>query len=149
MATVKMVKTIKKIYPSCVVLVKIENFYNVYGKDAYILSYLFEYKIVEKEGVPTCGFPINAISKVENILEKSKVNYIVVDRRNNYDEEEKYVDKQENKYDRVFEKSEKLVEIILRIQKINNILLQSKEDENIKEILDKIEKVIDSERRKV
>lgn len=96
MSTVNMVKTIKKIYPSCVILVKIGNFYNVYGKDAYIFSYLFDYKIVEKAGIPTCGFPINAISKVENILEKTKINYVAVDRRNNYDEEEKYVDKQEN-----------------------------------------------------
>jgi len=74
MATVNMVKTIKKIYPFCILLVKIGNFYNVYRKDAYILSYLFEYKIVEKEGVPTCGFTINAISKVENILEESIKN---------------------------------------------------------------------------
>ena len=43
MSTVNMVKTIKKIYPSCVILVKIGNFYNVYGKDAYIFSYLFDY----------------------------------------------------------------------------------------------------------
>lgn len=48
MSTANMVKTIKKIYPSCAVLVKVGNFYHVYGKDAYILAYLFEYKIVEK-----------------------------------------------------------------------------------------------------
>lgn len=81
-STVNMVKTIKKIYPSCVILVKVGNFYHVYGKDAYIFSYLFEYKILEKEGVPSCGFPINAISKVENILERTKINYVSVDRRN-------------------------------------------------------------------
>ena len=82
MGTVNMVKTIKKVYPSCAVLVKVGNFYHVYGKDAYILSYLFEYKITEKEGIPTCGFPLNAISKVENFLEKTKINYVTVDRRN-------------------------------------------------------------------
>ena len=65
MSTVNMVKTIKKIYPLCIVLVKIGNFYHVFGKDSYILSYLFEYKIVEKSGIPTCGFPINAISKMK------------------------------------------------------------------------------------
>ena len=48
MSTVDMVKTIKKIYPGCAILVKVGNFYHVYGKDAYIFSYLFEYKIVEK-----------------------------------------------------------------------------------------------------
>ena len=116
MGTVNMVRTIKRVYQSCVVLVKIGNFYHVYGKDAYIFSYLFNYKILEKEDIPSCGFPINAISKVEAILEKNKINYIVVDRRNNYDEEEKSINKQENQYDKFFEMSEKIVNNILRIQ---------------------------------
>lgn len=149
MSTVNMVKTIKKIYPLCIVLVKIGNFYHVFGKDSYILSYLFEYKIVEKSGIPTCGFPINAISKVENILERTKINYIAVDRRNNYDEEEKYIDKQENNYDKIFEKSQEIVNIILRIQKINDFLKQNKDNKNIEKILEEMEKIIDNERRKI
>lgn len=82
-------------------------------------------------------------------MEKSKINYIVVDRRNNYDEEEKYINKQENNYDKVFQKSEKIINTILRIQRINETLLLNKEDENIEEILDKMEKVIENERRKI
>ena len=146
MAIINMVKTIKKIYPSCVVLVKIGNFYHVYGKDAYILAYLFEYKIIEKSEVPSCGFPINALGKGEAFLEKSKINYIVVDRRNNYEEEEKYINKQENKYEKFFKKSEKIINNLIRIQKISKTLLDNKEEE---EILKKVEKVIEDEKRKI
>ena len=105
-------------------------------------SYLLGYKLVEKEGIPCCGFPINAISKVENILEKRKVNYIVVDRRNNYEEEEKYINNQENNYDKIFEKSKQTIDKLLKIQKINQYLIQHKEDEKIEEILERMEKII-------
>ena len=81
MGTVNIIKTVKNIYPDCVVIVKVGNFYHVYSKDAYIFSYLFEYKINEKESVPCCGFPLTSISKVEGILEKSKINYIVLDKK--------------------------------------------------------------------
>ena len=144
-----MVKTIKKVYPSCVVTVKIGNFYHVYGKDAYIFSYLLGYKLVEKEGIPCCGFPTNAISKVENILERTKINYVSVDRRNNYDEEEKYVDKQKNNYEKTFEKSKQTIDILLRIQKITDFLKQYKENENIEKILEEMEKIISDERREI
>ena len=41
MGTINIVRTIKRVHPSCMVMVKIGSFYNVYSKDAYILSYLF------------------------------------------------------------------------------------------------------------
>ena len=110
---------------------------------------MFQYKITEKEGVPTCGFPINAISKVENNLEKSKINYIVVDRRSNYEEEEKYINKQENNYDKIFEKSKAIVAIIFRIQKITDYLKENKEKESIEKILGKMEEILYDEGRKV
>lgn len=149
MGTINIVKTMKMIHPSCVIIVKIGNFYHVYGKDAYIFAYLLEYKITEKDGIPHCGFPISSILKVENILEKNKINYISVDRRNNYDEEEKYINKQENKYDIFFKKAQNTVEKILRMQRINQMLNDNKNNKNINKILDKIEKVIKDERGKV
>lgn len=149
MGTINIVKTMKMVHPSCVIIVKIGNFYHVYGKDAYIFAYLLEYKITEKEGIPHCGFPISSISKVENMLEKHKINYISVDRRNNYDEEEKYINKQENKYDVIFQKAQKTIETILRIQRINQMLNDNKNNENINKILDEIEKVIKYERGKI
>ena len=142
MGTENVVRTIKVVHPSCVVMVKIGNFYNVYSKDAYIFSYLFKYKIKENYGVPICGFPITSIGKVQNILEKSKINYIIVDKRSNYEEEYKQLNNQENNYDKIYEKAEKSVEIILRVQKIYDKILKEIENKNLYEILDKIEMIL-------
>ena len=45
MATTTIIKTIKEVHPKDLVLVKIGSFYHIYGKDAYIISYLFGYKL--------------------------------------------------------------------------------------------------------
>ena len=60
-------------YPNSILLVLSGNFYNVYGKDAYLLSYLFRFKLTKKGYktdkeeevyVPKTGFPRNALDKV-------------------------------------------------------------------------------------
>ncbi len=75
-----------KKYPNSILLVSSGNFYNVYGKDAYILCYLFRFKcihkvyITEKEKevyVPKTGFPKNSLDKVLLDLENKKVNYVI------------------------------------------------------------------------
>ena len=38
-------ETIRKVHKDTVIIVKTGNFYNVFGQDAYILSYLFGYKL--------------------------------------------------------------------------------------------------------
>ena len=141
MGVINIVKTIKQIHPSCMVLVKIGTFYNVYSKDSYIVSYHFKYKIMEKENVPMCSFPVSSISKVENILEKSKINYIVVDKRSNYEEEQKVINKQENNYEKIFEKAEKTVAIKLRIQNIYDYLLRNSDNPKVNEKIEEIEKI--------
>ena len=49
MGTINVVKSIKMVYPTCMVLVKIGTFYDVYSKDVYIISYLLKYKIKESK----------------------------------------------------------------------------------------------------
>lgn len=71
MGTINIVKTMKMIHPSCVIIVKIGNFYHVYGKDAYIFAYLLEYKITEKDGIPHCGFPKKDLEIKRKIKEAS------------------------------------------------------------------------------
>ena len=82
-------KEIKEIHPEHIALIKCGNFYKVYGKDAYIVANLFKYAIKEEQGIVTCGFPINSIKRIEAQLENKKVNYIVIDRRDNYSVNEK------------------------------------------------------------
>ena len=73
-------------YPNSILLVLSGNFYNVYGKDAYILCYLFRFKFInklyrteeEKEVyVPKTGFPRNSLDKVLLELEDKKINYVI------------------------------------------------------------------------
>lgn len=142
MGTVNVIKTIKFIHEFCVVLVKIGTFYSAYGKDAYIISYLFKYKIKEKENVPICSFPVSSLSKVENTLEKNKINYIVVDKRSNYSVEEKVINKQENNYVKMLEKANKSITYMLRIQKIYNYLLEKRDSKNIERKLEVIEEIV-------
>ena len=73
MGVKNIVDVVMKIHRKDVVLVKEGSFYHVYGKDAYIISYLFRYKIKEIEGIKACGFPKNSINKVVSKLETNKL----------------------------------------------------------------------------
>lgn len=44
MSLENMIDTIKQTHKDTIVLIKVGTFYHGYGKDSYILSYLFEYK---------------------------------------------------------------------------------------------------------
>ena len=72
-------------YPNSLVLVKNWSFYTTFNNDAYILNYLFGYKIVNKEKV---GFPTSNITKVIDKLTTEKINYyldnLIVFNTNNY-----------------------------------------------------------------
>ena len=70
------------------ILRKIGGFYQAFDDDALIMSYLFNYKIINYR----CGFPISSINKVIEKLEELNINYILKQeeivkdfkRKNNY-----------------------------------------------------------------
>lgn len=146
MAVITIIKTIKSIHPDSVALVKAGKFYNVYGRDSYILSYLFGYKLKEVENISTCGFPVEAINKVMSKLENKKINYLLLDRRNNYDVDEMSDNKNLNTYFKTYEKAKEYINAKNRVSKIHDYLLHNL---NNKKIINQIEKVIEDERRKV
>lgn len=45
MSIINVVKNIKQIHPEYIAIIKVGKFYYSYGKDAYIISYIFNYKI--------------------------------------------------------------------------------------------------------
>ena len=51
MSILNIVKTVKEIHKEEIIFVKIGKFYQVYGKDAYIISYLLDYKLKNVEEV--------------------------------------------------------------------------------------------------
>lgn len=146
MGIINIVKNIKELYPKYVTIVEVGSFYYCYGRDCYIMSYMLGYKInILKDNMYSCSFPKNAINKVMAILEQNKINYLILDRRNNYDVEEKSDNGNLNRYDEKYEIAKKNISIKMRVEKINIYLMNNLND---KELIDMIEKVI-NERRKI
>lgn len=146
MGIINIVKNVKEIHNKYVVLVKIGNFYYCYGRDSYIISYLLNYKInILKDYTYSCSFPQNAVNKVISVLENKQINYIILDRRNNYEIIEKSDNRNLNRYDKIYEIGRRENVKKMRVEKIYSYLLENMDN---KELIDNIEKVI-NERRKI
>ena len=79
-------------------------------------------------------------------MEENKINYLLIDRRNNYDVDEKSDNKNLNKYDIFFENAKKYINLKNRIDNIYDYLISNMENE--KELIKQIENLI-NERRKI
>lgn len=146
MAVITIIKTVKGIHPYNVVLVKVGKFYNAYGRDSYIISYLFGYKLKEVDGISVCGFPVEAINKIMAKLENKKVNYMLLDRRNNYDVDEIVDNKNLNTYKQTYEKAREYINSKKRVNNIYSYLLKNLNNKNL---IAQMEKIIENEGRKV
>jgi hypothetical protein len=149
MGVIKMVSAMKKIHPDNILLIEIGKFYYVYGKDAFILSYIFKYKLVEtnEKNIYSCAFPKTSYSKVIATLENKKINYIIVDRKNNYDVDKKSENKNLNTYNKWYEKSKQYINVKCRADKIYNYLIENFEKPIIKEKLKNMEDIINETRK--
>ena len=149
MGIVGVIAGIKKIHPKDLALVSIGKFLYAYGKDAYVLSYIFGYKLmkINEENVYSCAFPKQSYPKIVANLENKKINYMVLDRRNNYNIEEKSDNGNLNNYDEYFEKAHIIVNRKIRIENIYNELMKNVETENINKILKNVEETINGERK--
>lgn len=86
MSITPMHKTIKEVLSDTVVFIRIGNFYETYGEDAIIVSYLFNYRIRHNSDIDSCGFPVLALNKVLSVLDRKTINYDVIDKSHNYEE---------------------------------------------------------------
>lgn len=145
MSVISMIKTIKRVHEEDVVLVKIGGFYHAYGKDACILSYLFDYKLKIADGYYTCGFPIGSVSKIEAELERNLVNYVLLDRRNNYEVDEYCDNKKDNKYQKISEVAYLYVKKREKIENIHEYLLMNINKENVLDKIKAIEEILKNE----
>lgn len=76
-------KTIKNRNNNSIVLIRSGVFYETFNNDAYIMNYLFDYKIKEFSSYIMVGFPVNVIDSVKGKLNIEQLDYIIVD-NNNY-----------------------------------------------------------------
>lgn len=143
MGVVDVVRTIKQIHPNDVVLVKIGKFYHAYGKDAYIVSFLFNYQLKKVEiNTNTTGFPKTTINKVMKTLEDKSINYLLVDRSANYEVNETSDFKQKNTYSEMYNKAHKFQSRKNKADEIYEYLMSNIDDDIIKEKMHKIEKIL-------
>lgn len=136
------IKVMKQINPEVIILLKIGEFYYEYGKDSYIISYLFSYKLKKLEkNIPFSAFPKSALYKVLTKLEKEKISYIIVDKSLNYEVIEKEIAKP-NQYVEIYNKSHKYILNKNRIENIHTYLIKNMSKPNIKNKIQKIEEIL-------
>ena len=138
----KMIETTKSLHEKYICLFKIGSFYCAYNRDAYIMSYLFKYKIQEKKDAKECGFPIDSVNKIKARLETENINYILVDTRPEYDITEKVDLNNSNKYDTIYNKARNYVNYKLRVDSIHKILLDDINEKDFRKTLAKVEEIV-------
>ena len=136
------IKVMKQINPETIILLKVGEFYYQYGKDSYIISYLFSYKLKKIENnIPFSGFPKSALYKVLTKLEEKELSYIIVDKSLNYEVIEKEIFKS-NKYKEFYSKAHKYILNKNRIDNIYKYLIKNINKQNIKDKILEIEEVL-------
>lgn len=148
MGIINIVKTIKEIHKTAIIIIEIGSFCHIYDRDAYIISYLFNYQVKKMEDTNMCGFPNNSLNKVMAKLEEKKIDYLLLDRKNNYEIREKSSNGNLNQYETYYKKSNKYIKEKMKIDNLYQVLLDSIEKPEFKDIIKQIEEVL-SEKGKI
>ena len=149
MSVINMARNLKQVHPDFVMLYAVGTFYQSFGKDAYIVSYNMGYKIRAAKGsIPTVGFPKNAISKVKAKLEREKINFMLLDTRNNYDVDEVSDNGNLNRYDEILKTAHRTVSVRRRLDDAFHELVKRSANEDVRPQIEQIERIA-YENRKV
>ena len=116
-----------------IIIMKNGIFYNVLGKDCYIIKNIFGYKVSTFGDTIRVGFPIKGLNKVLDTLDKLKISYLVYEQfvvlESHYNSENY----------KLFLKNN--LSINDRIKCINERLNEIKYDEKIFKALESVEKI--------
>ena len=146
MSILNMAKNIKEVHPKAVICYKTGGFYTAYGKDCYILSKIFNYKIKKVQGdIPRCGFPKGSKNKVMAKIEEKKLDYIFIDVKNNYDVEDKLENGNLNNYDKILEEAFRTVKTMQKLEDVMESLGLQIDKPNFIDKLRRIEDIINED----
>ena len=129
MGVINIVKNAKEIHPEFVLIIRIGKFDYTYGKDSYIISYLCNYKLGKFQEISRCGFSLESLNRVIAKLEQNKINYMILDRKLNYDVKTKEDNKNLNNYNKIFQKAKKVINLKIRIENINKKIKGGRKNE--------------------
>lgn len=59
------------------------KFFEVYGYDAFMFSFLSDYKVLQNGKTYKCGFPDSSLTKITNKLSDLKISYQIIYRGRN------------------------------------------------------------------
>ena len=59
------------------------KFFEVYGYDAFMFGFLFDYKVLQNGKTYKCGFPDSSLTKITNKLSDLKISYQIIYRGRN------------------------------------------------------------------
>ena len=136
---VELFRILKIQYKEYLILFKSGIFYEAFDEDAVILNRLFNYKISKKKNNMRAGFPLSNIEKVEKELEDKKINYMIIENKKiTYTSTNK-----KNKFSSLAHDVYDFITIKNRIDEINKVLNERSNDEDIMDLLDKIEGILD------
>ena len=146
MNVLKKIKETKKIEPNSIVFVKFGSFYNIYDEDSFILSYLFGYKIkLSESNYRTCSFQITSSNKVFSELEENMINYLVIDKKSNFEITKRVDFKEENQYKNFSKIALPYISLKEKLEVLCQNILKNIDDRNLDaklENLENIEKIL-------
>ena len=116
-----------------IIIMKNGIFYNVLGKDCYIIKNIFGYKVSIFSDTIKVGFPIGSLNKVLETLDKLKISYLV------YENDVSLITYYNSENYDLFLKNN--LSINNRIKFINERLNEIKYNEEIFNILESVEKI--------
>lgn len=119
-------------YKDCLLFFRYGSFYELFDKDAYIMNKIFNYSIKKLSNNIKCGFPVNSLDNVLNVLDSNFINYYVIDKN-------VYKSFDNNRYNKYKFDKDIMVYNLIRIDKIIKYLNDNLFNEDI---LNKIESII-------
>lgn len=133
-------KEIKKDFAQCVILIKSGIFYEAIDDNAYIISYIFDYKIQKTSNFAMAGFPEKVIENVKERLIKEKISFVIIDGGKEFISSKKSF--ADTNYEVLLDISRKSYDIQIEVEKINRALEALKGTKNIEDIIRKIKEIL-------
>ena len=123
-----------------IVLIKSGIFYKTFNNDAYIVAHLCNYKINRLSNFVMVGFPENTIENVKEKLLKENVSFVIINEDNRIlSSKNKFI---KSNYKALLDRSCKLNNIEMEIERIKSTLDILKGTNTINDIISKIKEII-------
>lgn len=125
-------------YRDYVIMQKFGNFFEVLDIDAFIINQILGYKITKISETVKCGFPIQSLNKVIEMLRSKKINFVALD-KDVVIQKEEYED---NTYEKYSFDTDQMKYRVMRINNLIKFLNDNTYNSNIDLVLEEMEKLI-------